>query len=302
MRKIAILFLFVLIISVVYIRYQPVVTYISGKIGVKLSQIGQVSGSSIYRLDVAFHRQEHALSCEIASLKMALSGVGLNISESDLISSLNFDPTPRSGGQWGDPYTGFVGNIDGKMLGDGYGVYWDPIARVGLKYRRTEVIYNGSLPQLLYHINQGRPVIVWGHFGRGNTMTWTTPAGKQITGINGEHVRVLIGYSWNVVSPEYLILLDPIYGELHWSVEEFVKNWEVMEKGAVVVYQQPRWVKTFGSNIVWEINEEGTQRHGLAMTWEQFISGGGLPEGINEVSHDWLIRIPEGEKILSLTN
>ncbi len=262
--------------------------------------MGEVAGNSIYKLNVPFHRQEHSLSCEIASLKMALAGAGINVPESDLIAGLNFDPTQRRNGVWGDPYTGFVGNIDGKMMGDGYGVYWDPVAKVGLKYRRTEVIHNGSLPQLLYHLNQGRPVVVWGYFGRGNRIEWTTPAGRHINGVNGEHARVLAGYAGSMTNPESLILMDPIYGELRWSVDDFLNNWGALENAAVVVYQQPRWVRTFGDPTVWEIHPDGVSRHGLAMTWETFLAEGGLPEGINTVSEQWIAELPIGEPLRML--
>jgi uncharacterized protein YvpB len=302
MRKIAILLLFVLVSAVVYVRYRPVITYMSGKLSVKLAQIGDVAGTSVYRLNVPWHRQEHALSCEIASLKMALSGAGLNVPEAELIAALRFDPTPRQNGIWGDPYTGFVGDIDGKMMGDGYGVYWEPIARVGLKYRRTEVIQGGSLPQLMYHLNQNRPIVVWGYFGRGNEVNWTTPAGRQIRGVNGEHARTLVGYTGSMTAPESLILLDPIYGELRWSVDEFLNNWGALENGAVVVYNQPRWVKAFGDNTVWEVGPDANVRQGLAMDWDTFVGQGGLPEGINRVSREWLESLPVGEPLRALQN
>jgi uncharacterized protein YvpB len=300
MRKVAILLLAVLLTAAIYVRYKPVLVYMTGKLSVKLSQIGEVSGASVYKLNVPFHRQEHALSCEIASLKMALSGTGLNIPESDLIAALNFDRTPRANGIWGDPYTGFVGDIDGQMMGDGYGVYWDPVARVGLKYRRTEVIHQGSLPQLLYHLHQNRPVVVWGYFGRGNIVSWTTSSGRLINGVNGEHARVLIGYTGSMTSPESLILLDPIYGELRWSVDQFLENWQKLENAAVVVYNQPRWVRTFSDNTVWEINPDGNLRQGLAMDWNTFLAQGGLPEGINTVSQEWLNNIPWAEPLRQL--
>ncbi len=87
---------------------------------------------SVYLSGVAFHRQEHALSCEIASLKMALSYYGVDVSETQLISELPVDtPGPRQPGNiWGDPEKGFVGNIDGTMPNSGYGVYEKPIASV----------------------------------------------------------------------------------------------------------------------------------------------------------------------------
>jgi uncharacterized protein YvpB len=280
-----------------YDAERPAITYVIGKIEAQLRRPGKVANGSVYRLDVPYHRQEHALSCEIASLKMALAWAGINVSESDLISSIPVDNTPRANGVWGNPYQAFVGNIDGKMMQDGYGVYWDPIAKAGLRYRRTEVLRDSSLPELIYHLNQKRAVVVWGYFGRGQRMDWTAPDGGLVRAVNGEHARVLIGYTGSMTQPENLILLDPIYGEMQWPVDQFLGNWSQLENGAVAVYAQPRWVRAFNDSTVWEVSKDGTTRHGIAMTWEQFIAQGGIGEGINTVSTQWLNALPVGNAI-----
>src|SRR3989344_5372815 len=86
-------------------------------------------------LPVTFHKQEHALSCEIAALKMALDYRSIFVSVSELFSNLIYSHTgPReSGNIWGDPDLGFVGNIDSKMPNGGYGVYEKPIELVAEK-------------------------------------------------------------------------------------------------------------------------------------------------------------------------
>jgi uncharacterized protein YvpB len=282
-----------------YMKYSPALTYWSGKFASKMYHTGKTAGTSTVRLNVPFHRQEHSLSCEVASLKMALAGVGVEVPESELVAKLAYDSTPRTSGVWGDPYVGFVGDIDGKMLGSGYGVYWDPIAKLGLQYRNTEVIHNGSLQQLLYHIHQGRPVVVWGYFGRGNRTTWTTPNLKTVDAVNGEHARVLIGYNGNSLNPDSLILMDPIYGEQTWSVQDFLNNWSTLESAGVAVYQQPKWVRTTDDATVWEISAEGKVRQALVMDWKGFVNRGGLPEGVVRVSQEWLSGIPEGAPIFT---
>lgn len=55
---------------------------------------------------------------------MALNFKGVNVSEDDLIPKVGFDKTPHNGNIWGNPYTAFVGNISGRQMVDGYGVYW----------------------------------------------------------------------------------------------------------------------------------------------------------------------------------
>src|SRR4051812_39677798 len=78
---------------------------------------GKISSALTASLSVTWHRQEHALSCEIAALKMALSNYGLDIPESELIARLPFT------GPKGDPSVAFVGDINGRMGTSGYGVY-----------------------------------------------------------------------------------------------------------------------------------------------------------------------------------
>src|SRR5437763_6459089 len=65
-------------------------------------------------LDVPIYRQQHALSCEAAALRMALGAHGTNVSEADILGRLAVDPTPRSveadgALTWGDPDIGYVG-------------------------------------------------------------------------------------------------------------------------------------------------------------------------------------------------
>lgn len=293
MKRLIIALLIILGISGAYLKYKPTITYISGRIAAYQDRVGWISGERVFQLGVPWHRQEASLSCEIASLKMALNAVGIPVSESELTQYLEYDPTPKSNGVWGNPYKGFVGAIDGRMSHTGYGVYWDPIAELGLRYTRTESIAHGSLTQILQHVEAGRPVVVWGYYGAGNRMVWTTPTGETITAVHGEHARVLVGFTGTVENPSEVILLDPIYGELHWSVQQFVENWQVLESGAVVVYPYPKWVKTLDNPMVWEISADQTTRYALDMDWNTFIAQGGVGEGIKTISQEELEKYTE---------
>jgi uncharacterized protein YvpB len=139
-------------------------------------------------LKVPIYRQQHTLSCEVASLRMALATFGVQLPENDLLAALARDPTPRKviGDtiQWGDPDTGFVGQWDGVYLQDGYGVYEQPIADLGTSYgfQATRSGKNVDPKQLYTSVRQGSPSVVWMPYdltakGRGS---WVTPAGKQI--------------------------------------------------------------------------------------------------------------------------
>jgi hypothetical protein len=51
-----------------------------------------------------------------------------------------------------------------------------------------------------------------------------------------EHARTLIGYTGNSNNPQLMILLDPVYGEIRMKVKDFLANWGILDKRAVVIY------------------------------------------------------------------
>ncbi len=189
-------------------------------------------------LRVPFHKQEHALSCEIATLKMVLNFYGVAVSESDLLRDLPLDtPEPRGAGNvWGDPDNGFVGDIDGKIPNIGYGVYEKPIVDLALQYREAKKLAGATLADILMEVQNGRPVIVWGSLASGRDISWFTPGGKYIKAVYGEHTRVVIGFSGTPEDPKYILLLDPIYGKVTMSKNRFLTNWALLDNKAVVVY------------------------------------------------------------------
>jgi uncharacterized protein YvpB len=177
----------------------------------------------ISQLNVLFHKQEHSLSCEAATLKMVLDYHGLNFHESDLLKLMPFDTTPRTADVWGDPDKGFVGDIDGKMGQDGYGIHANALAELARNWKKAEVIKNGTAQLLAKHISEGRPVITWGFVGRGIEMNW-------------KHTRVVYGYKGTINHPEGFLVIDPIYGPAYWEVEKFMKNWSALGYSGVVIY------------------------------------------------------------------
>lgn len=197
------------------------------------------------KLPVVFDAQDRALSCEAATLKMALAYRGTAVTEDDLVERIGFDPTPRSvvrGGKdmgvivWGDPDEAFVGNIDGVMGKTGYGVHARPIARAAGAYRRVAVIERGTPEVLARAIADGNPVIVWGFIGRGRPLAWQTLAGKTVRAVNGEHTRIAMGYTGTADAPTGFFLMDPIYGEQYVALDDFLKNWDALGRQGVVVY------------------------------------------------------------------
>ncbi len=255
--------------------------------------------SATVMFNIPFHRQEHSLSCEVASLKNAFYGYGLDVPESELIRFLEFDPTLKSGNVWGDPERGFVGSIDGIMPVNGYGVYADPIARLGLRWKRTEALRGGTSLQLAEHLLAGRPVIVWGYYaGLGEPMSWQTPEGKHIDAVHGEHTFLVYGFTGDTTQPTGFYVIDPINGHAYWDINYFLMRWDSLGRMAVVVYPYPKWMRAENDTKVWEISKEGTMKQWINMSWEEFVQRGGYLEAVHVVSPQELDRFAEGSPIL----
>lgn len=213
--------------------------YLRGRIASRFSRNpikSQVMGLEAYRLELDYHRQEQALSCEVAALKMALDAVGVEVGESELRERLVYDRTPKSRGIWGDPYAGFVGDIDGKMGVTGYGVYWQPIEQLANKYVHARHFEHASPQLLAEHLSKGRPIVYWGYYGRGEKLAWKTPEGKEIQGVRGEHARTLVGFVGSKEEPVGFYIYDPIYGELFWETEKLMQNSAPFQNSGVVLF------------------------------------------------------------------
>lgn len=249
------------------------------------------------RLSVSFHHQEHSLSCEVATLKMALGVYRIVVSEDELIATLPFDLTPKGEGIWGDPNQGFVGNINGSMLGTGYGVYWDPIAALGNHYVQTKVMQHGSASEVARFVAQGNPVIVWGYYGRRAVRNWQTVNGDNIKAVNGEHTRVVYGFDGSVENPSHFYLVDPLDGYMSWSTEEFMYNWSALEHHAVVVMSPRTWMRVGEESRIWEIDQSTNTRRWVT-TWDAFVRRGGTTSAVRSIASDELLRYKVGTDIL----
>ena len=189
-------------------------------------------------LPIEFKRQENALSCEVASLRMVLNYLGLDVTESDLLDNIEYSATSSRtiSGVWGDPQKGFVGNVNGSVvLGTGYGVYNIPIRNLAQKYRNAETMEQPNLDKIISHTKQGRPVIVWGLLANKTPIYWISYEGKLIKAYRGEHARIVIGYTGNISNPSNIILMDPLYGKVKMSTERFITEWGMLDYMAVVV-------------------------------------------------------------------
>ncbi|MFZ2202452.1 MAG: Ig-like domain-containing protein, partial [Microgenomates group bacterium] len=127
---------------------------------------------SVFKLSVPSYLQQHPLSCEVAALRMALAFRQIEKTEEELLAQVGYDPSPRRGNLWGDPYEIFVGDIDGKQMSTGYGVYWPPIARVANLYTKAREFSGLPLPEILTEVKNGNPVIIWAYSRSGIPTFW----------------------------------------------------------------------------------------------------------------------------------
>ncbi len=186
-------------------------------------------------LPIKLDYQDQALSCEAAALKMALAGVGVFVSEKQIMAKVGYDPTPHKGSVWGDPDRGFVGNIAGRQNTTGYGVHWKPIARAASAWRTARTITNFSAAKVAAEIKAGHPVIVWGLMGNARRTPWQTADGRVVSAWKGEHARTVIGFYGPVEAPTHFVLNDPIAGRLVWTKQAFLTNSSAFGRSGVVV-------------------------------------------------------------------
>ncbi len=193
----------------------------------------------LVKLNIAFDPQDHSLSCEVATLKMALAYRGIVITEAELNQRIGVDNTPKTkeNGQliWGDPYKAFVGNINGSMFVDGYGVYPPAIAKAASDYRTVEAFENWDVVDIVRELNNDNPVIIWGYLGSGKKLSWKTPEGKTIPAVTYEHTFLVIGFKGDQLKPDGFYVIDPIYGKEYLSRGDFLKKWDALGRMGVVV-------------------------------------------------------------------
>jgi hypothetical protein len=164
-------------------------------------------------LDPTLTIQDKHLDCEAAALAAAFEVRSVPVNTGGLsLQDWIFDQLPvdlrnpivnGSAITWGDPYVDFVGNVNGVegfAPGDGYGVYYQPIANVVTKVGYTEVAQTGwTTSSVEAEIESGSPVVVWIDFrslasGAGYpTSTWTAFDGRQIPYTLHEHAVTVLG-------------------------------------------------------------------------------------------------------------
>jgi uncharacterized protein YvpB len=179
--------------------------------------------------------QDKNLDCEAAALAAAFVArkVAVNTGTSNLQNWI-FNQLPDdhrnaidTGGKitWGDPYVDFVGNVNGHegfAPGDGYGVYYQPIASVVTKVGHTEVARTGwTTASIEAELEAGNPVVVWIDFrslasGAGySTSTWTAFDGRKVPYTLHEHAVTVLG-----TYPGHSVTLLDVYSGNQYTYSE----------------------------------------------------------------------------------
>src|SRR5258708_9540840 len=142
-------------------------------------------------IPVPVFQQNMVLDCETAALQQGLAYYGINVSQSELFAGEYADVRlPVMGAnhtvlRWGNPYTNFVGYVDGSdWTPTGYGVYWPVILRLAHTYGLPNAIGGeGFAPSQIYgELAAGHPVQIWiqTRFTRVPLGTWTPWDGTQV--------------------------------------------------------------------------------------------------------------------------
>jgi len=188
-------------------------------------------------LPVRYHHQEHSLSCEAAALKTVLDYYGMQVTEDEILKRMPFDTTPHERGIWGDPNVAFVGDVDGQMGVNGYGIHSQALQRVSSHWRRTALIRGGRVEELTAHLEQRRPVIVWGYERNREALRWKTKDGRPVEAIAGEHTRVVYGFKGDARAPAGFYVMDPLSGPRYWDTRAFLENWDSLGRTGIVLYE-----------------------------------------------------------------
>ena len=190
-------------------------------------------------IPVPIYRQTRNLNCETAALQMGLAYYGHYYSQDSLFAYEN--PDLRAAQwingvlHWGDPYTNFVGNVNGRETNlTGYGVYYPVI----LSIARSHGVPNayggeGFSPGTIYtELAAGHPVQVWmeARWSRPAVRTWTAWDGRSVRYSLAEHSVILTG-----VSATSVRVNDDQFGSQYWvSKWTFETSWRDFNNMAVI--------------------------------------------------------------------
>jgi uncharacterized protein YvpB len=198
------------------------------------------SSAGYMTIPVPIYRQTRNLNCETAAMQMGLAYYGHWYSQDALFAYENADlrrPVVSNGVivQWGDPYTNFVGDVNGSETGyTGYGVYYPVILSIARSHGVPNA-YGGeglAAATVYAELAAGHPVQIWmeARWSRPAVRTWTAWDGRVIRYSLAEHSVILTG-----VSSTQVRVNDDQFGSQYWvSKSTFESSWRDFNNMAVI--------------------------------------------------------------------
>jgi len=175
--------------------------------------------------------------CEVSSLAMLLQYDGFEVDKMELVQEMKLDPTPLKTDDdgniisWGNPNSGFVGDVTGKQKG--YGIYHAPLFALLKEYIPTAVDLTGQkFQELERQISQGIPVVAWVTVNYQIPtvwINWETPQGPFRATLS-EHCVLITGYD-----SDNVYVNDPLSGSSNVKVnkKQFEETWKAMGSQAI---------------------------------------------------------------------
>jgi uncharacterized protein YvpB len=175
--------------------------------------------------------------CELTSLTMLLQYYGVNKSKMELLPEMLRDQTPirwNSDGSiayWGNPSSGFVGDITGNRKG--FGIYHEALFPLLKKYVPTAVdLTRKPFSELEEQLLKGIPVVVWTTINYqvpDKWVMWDTPIGPIQTTFM-EHAVLLVGFD-----DQHVYVNDPLSGKSKHKLDkaQFLTTWDAMGRQAI---------------------------------------------------------------------
>ncbi|SDM93984.1 Uncharacterized protein YvpB [Paenibacillus sp. yr247] len=194
----------------------------------------QMKKSAMIDAPIFAQLPELPAGCEITSLTMLLHYQGITKNKIELAAEMHKDDTPvtlNADGSiafWGNPNTGFVGDVTRKQRG--FGIYHSGLFPLLKTYIPQAIDITGeSFEMYEQQIAHNIPVIVWTTIDFNipyKWVTWDTPQGLLKTTF-AEHAVLLVGYDENNV-----YLNDPLSGTKQVQVNkaQFIDSWSAMGK------------------------------------------------------------------------
>jgi len=175
--------------------------------------------------------------CEVTSLAMLLQFKGIDKTKMELAAEMKRDPTPlqlNPNGTikfWGNPNTGFVGEVAGPSKG--FGIYHSALLELMVQYVPNAKDFTREPFEMLeQQLREGIPSVVWTTINYKvpeKWVVWDTPIGPIQTTFM-EHAVLLVGFD-----EQNVYVNDPLKPQSKIKVDkaQFIETWQAMGSQAL---------------------------------------------------------------------